>query len=720
MANKEHFDILKKGVNVWNKWRRENPTVKPDLFNVNLKGANLVDANFANVNLWEADMNNARLWRADLSGADISFADMSNSDLRGASLREANLVDADLSGADISFAYLRKANLWGANLANSQIGNSDLKEANLSDTKLMKAKIANSDFSGADLSNADFSDATMSWCTFGDIDMSAVKGLAEVFHLGPSTIGIDSVYRSGGEIPKRFLKGAGVPDSLIEGLSSISGRPSRFFSCFISFSEGDTEFATRLHADLHEKGVRCWFAAHKSGKITGRNIRLFDKILLVLSEDSVKSEWVEEAVNVALEEENKRKKTMLFPVFLDEPALNSGKSWAEELRENRGFFDFIGWSDDGAYQEKLPKLLELIEHVPFEKIVSAENPAPAKKGNPNFPEIFYTIISNSECPLYDLGDRLWLSNISVHFPEEKPACCVLVEDILEVTQKYENMKTDTGYAFKCSGCTGSIRLTYKKDMGDDEGDDDTARIVSLLSHSSIFNNLNAKDINYLASLLKIREYEKGETVIQKGDPGKNFYIIAEGKVEVVGDAGLSIAFMGKGEIFGEMSLLSGKPVGATIRVDEPSAIMFMSNSEFRKVLNKIPALQMYFTRLIAQRLNEMHDVRSKEFASGMVGRLSEMPPSELFQTLNANQKTGVIKLELSQGTATLAFNEGGLIRAEYNDKQGKEAFFETLREKEGRFQFIPGLEPDEMKAEELGDFMWLLMDGMRKIDEDSE
>jgi len=126
---------------------------------------------------------------------------------------------------------------------------------------------------------------------------------------------------------------------------------------------------------------------------------------------------------------------------------------------------------------------------------------------------------------------------------------------------------------------------------------------------------------------------------------------------------------------------------------------------------------MYFARLLAQRLAKTNVERLEEFASGMTGKLAENPPSELFQTLNLNHKTGLLTLTLSRGTAELSFREGALIRADYDEREGKDAFFEVLREKEGRFKFTPGLSPQEMKAPEMGDFMWLLMEGVRRIDE---
>src|SRR5208337_1050112 len=118
-------------------------------------------------------------------------------------------------------------------------------------------------------------------------------------HEGPSTIGIDTIYKSRGKIPEAFLRGAGVPDEFIDFISSMTRRAIEFYSCFISYSTRDQEFAERLHADLQAKGVRCWFAPEemKAGRKVHEQIdeaiRLHDKLLLILSDNSIRSPWVE-------------------------------------------------------------------------------------------------------------------------------------------------------------------------------------------------------------------------------------------------------------------------------------------------------------------------------------------------------------------------------------------------------------------------------------------
>ena len=80
------------------------------------------------------------------------------------------------------------------------------------------------------------------------------------------------------------------------------------YSCFISYSSKDQVFAERLHADLKNKGVQCWFAPHdlpigvKTWDAIDEAIRSREKLLLILSENSIGSNWVEDEVNKAFAE----------------------------------------------------------------------------------------------------------------------------------------------------------------------------------------------------------------------------------------------------------------------------------------------------------------------------------------------------------------------------------------------------------------------------------
>ena len=155
--------------------------------------------------------------------------------------------------------------------------------------------------------------------TFGDNDLSDVKGLETAHHLGPSTIGIDTIYKSNGNIPEVFLRGCGVPEGFIVYMKSLVGKPIEFYSCFISYSSKDDDFAQRLYADLQAKNVRCWFApedlkiGEKFRMRIDEAIRIHDKLLLVLSQSSVRSAWVEKEVETAFEKERRQDNKPGFP-----------------------------------------------------------------------------------------------------------------------------------------------------------------------------------------------------------------------------------------------------------------------------------------------------------------------------------------------------------------------------------------------------------------------
>lgn len=274
-----------------------------------------------------------------------------------------DLADIDLSGAD-----LRQVDIFGKNLSG----------ANLSGTNIYGAILIGTNFHGANLDGMNLTDAGVGATIFTNVDLSGVKGLETVSHLGPSSIGIDTIYKSKGKIPHIFLRGAGVPENFIEYMASLVGTGIEFYSLFISYSTKDQEFADRLHADLQDKGVRCWFAPHnvKGGKKLHEQIdeaiRLYDKLLLILSPASMESEWVKTEISKARKREVKEDKRVLFPIRLcSYEALrdwecfdaDAGKDSAREIRE---YFipDFSNWKDHDSYKLAFDKLLNDLHGKP--------------------------------------------------------------------------------------------------------------------------------------------------------------------------------------------------------------------------------------------------------------------------------------------------------------------------------------------------------------------
>ena len=372
MANQEQLDILKQGVQVWNQWRREHLDIRPnlsyaDLSTADLIGANLSDSDLRRVNLRRAKLITANLVNASLSDAKLSYADLRRADLSGADLSNADLIGANFSDANLSYADLIGANLSGADLRRANLIGADLGNANLSTADLSTATLNNANLSDANLSNANLKEAIVGYTSFGDVDLSVVKNLETVKHLGPSTIGIDTIYRSQGKIPEAFLNGAGVPDSFLEYMRSLVGKPIDYYSCFISYSSKDQAFAERLYADLQSKDVRCWYAPEDmdiGDKIRPRieeSIRLYDKLLLVLSEHSIASNWVAYEVERALNKEPQGKPNVLYPIRVDDAVMETKADWVDDIKSTRHIGDFTHWKSHDDYQKAFNRLLRALK-----------------------------------------------------------------------------------------------------------------------------------------------------------------------------------------------------------------------------------------------------------------------------------------------------------------------------------------------------------------------
>jgi hypothetical protein len=381
MANREHLKKINEGVAEWDRWREKNYSISPDLSSAILKEANLRGANLRGVNLRAIDLSEADLRGAHLGAADLSGAELRGVNLRGADLRGAEVSGADLCEADLTVTDFRRANLDGANLREAELYAADLRQANLSRTDLSGANLGAADFRQTKVTGADFVHSRMFETIFADVDLSQTKGLEAVRHLGPSTIGIDTIQRSKGKIPDVFLRGAGVSDEFIAVIRAMGGA-IQFYSCFISYSSKDQLFAERIYEGLQARGVRCWFAPHemqggrKLHEQIDDAIRVHERLLLILSPDSINSEWVKTEIAKARRREVIEKRRMLFPVLLkisyDELKqwecfdADTGKDSAREIREYY-IPDFSQWERPEKFKEEFEKLvrdLKKAETVP--------------------------------------------------------------------------------------------------------------------------------------------------------------------------------------------------------------------------------------------------------------------------------------------------------------------------------------------------------------------
>ncbi|HEV7573434.1 MAG TPA: TIR domain-containing protein [Thermoanaerobaculia bacterium] len=316
MANPEHVAKLKEGRVAWNAWRKTSDE-KPDL--------------------------------------------------SGVQLIAESLDDYDLRAANFSGAFLQQVTFTvsmcnGASFANAQLLAVVFLLAELRECDFTNVTVEATVFHWCSLDGSDFTNARFVHTAFADVSLTSVRGLDATRSSRDNSIGIGTFFESGG-LAQSFLRTARVPEEFIQYASSLVGKAIEYYSCFLSHSSKDHEFTQCLYNDLQGNDIRTWFAPEDL-KIGERfrsrideSIRIHDKLVLILSANSVISDWVETEVESALEREQKEGKDVLFPIAIDEEGFTSNQPWAADIRRKRHIGDFRKWKSHDDYTAAFDRLV---------------------------------------------------------------------------------------------------------------------------------------------------------------------------------------------------------------------------------------------------------------------------------------------------------------------------------------------------------------------------
>jgi len=397
MANEELVEVVRRGRKAVAAWRRKNPEVVFDLVD-----ADLAEVDLAGVNLRRSQMVGAKLGRSRLTGANFSGVDLTRADLSGAEVSRANfsgarLFRAMLKGIRGESTDFSKAVLQGGDLSDSVLSDASFHDADLQETDLAGAELLGVNFSHADLDHANFERVRCGWLTWNDVDLSRTTGLDSMTHLGPGSIGLDTLERSGPRIPTSFLRGNGVSQDWVETYGGFEEPAAASDTFFIVYGAEEESFAGRLHNTLQKHGVRCWLDPRRSaedngltGQVAARGFRVWDRVLLCATRATLSADWMDLLIDSvkrreeAIKTHTGRSVTLMWPLNLDGYLFSGSWKHAEATEvAGRVLADFTGWRRNKTkFLEELQALIEKLKLEPGGREAKKRSGGSSKSGKP--------------------------------------------------------------------------------------------------------------------------------------------------------------------------------------------------------------------------------------------------------------------------------------------------------------------------------------------------
>lgn len=347
-------------------------------------------------------------------------------------------------------------------------------------------------------------------------------------------------------------------------------------------------------------------------------------------------------------------------------------------------------------------------------------------------DTIFTVSVARDCPLYDRGDQFTLAGLGFQAPARKPVCLLLtrVIDELVLAAMQHPGDRNTAETINCPGCSGLIKLT-KEDKQQYQTvqrqmlatwerrnkQSEIGALTGALATFSFFKVLDEESLKDIIDRATMKNFASDEIILRRGQPGKCLYVILGGRVALVNKQNEAIATLGRGEIFGEMSLLSGNPVSVTVKAADETKCLTLSAENTRAILQRYPFLQAAFTRLLVQRLAAASATLLAGDSSEISGEFTAIALPELLRLLHENGKSGIIHLRFAALTGTIAFKDGEIIVADYQDLQGRQALLAMIAAQKGRFRFASTLPAGIAEADPIGDFFDLLREGLCHLDD---
>ncbi len=251
---------------------------------------------------------------------------------------------------------------------------------------------------------------------------------------------------------------------------------------------------------------------------------------------------------------------------------------------------------------------------------------------------------------------------------------------------------------------------------------------AFLRASDLFENQPEEVLKAVLVQGQLQEYGPGEIVFRQGDEGDRLYIVKSGALEVLAsptDAAdpIPVAYLGPGEVLGELALLTGSPRSASARVPERAELFTVDKPVFLDLMKTLPAFARNLCLVLAKRL-EATTLKMPRGSKQLQGNLRYFDLATVIQTLIGSHQTGTLAVTQEGGKsksriAEIFFFKGNIAKAKVRHLTGDDAVFQLFQSPlEGDFSFTGRqVQEEEVQADITMPAISLLMESVRLQDE---
>ncbi len=248
---------------------------------------------------------------------------------------------------------------------------------------------------------------------------------------------------------------------------------------------------------------------------------------------------------------------------------------------------------------------------------------------------------------------------------------------------------------------------------------------AFLRNSELFENQPSEVIRAVLAQGSLLEFGPGDVVFRQGDEGDRLFVVNSGVLEVVAVSGdgtepVPVAYLGTGEVIGELALLTGSPRSATVRSPEHAVLFSVEKRVFLDLMDVLPAFARNLCLVLARRLEQTTLKVPRASGKQLQGNLKYFDLATVIQTLIGSHQTGGLVVSFEKHKlAEIFFFRGNIARAKYHQLVGDDAVFQLFQSPvEGEFSFTGReVEENEVQAEISMPAISLLMESVRLQDE---